>query len=149
MFTKILAAVDGSARAAGVANTALEVARRFGGKVHLYRAIEMPPDLVAAGANPPDTLRPVLEQRVREELAALSRNLPEAIVEPPSVMHGQPWRDIIATAQRLEVDLIVIGSHGYGGWDRILGTTTSKVALHADRCVLVVHEPQSEKVVEK
>ncbi|HUJ28648.1 MAG TPA: universal stress protein [Myxococcales bacterium] len=141
-FRTILAAVDGSPRAAGVAHTAFEIAARFGGTVHLYRAIEMPPDLAAAGANQPDTLQPFLEQRVRRELEALGAGKPDAVMEPPAVLHGQPWRDILATAQRLNADLIVIGSHGYGGWDRVLGTTTSKVALHADRCVLVVHEPQ-------
>ena len=37
-------------------------------------------------------------------------------------------------------DLIVIGSHGYGAIDRVLGTTAAKVVNHADRTVLVVRE---------
>lgn len=33
---------------------------------------------------------------------------------------------------------IVIGSHGHGGIDRVLGTTAAKLVNHADRNVLVV-----------
>ena len=40
------------------------------------------------------------------------------------------------------VDLIVIGSHGYGGIDRVIGTTAAKVVNHADRSVLVVRSPE-------
>jgi len=32
----------------------------------------------------------------------------------------------------------VIGSHGYGGLDRLLGTTAARVVNHADRNVLIV-----------
>ena len=35
-------------------------------------------------------------------------------------------------------DLVVIGSHGYGGLDRLLGTTAAKVANRAPCSVLVV-----------
>jgi nucleotide-binding universal stress UspA family protein len=37
------------------------------------------------------------------------------------------------------VDLIVIGSHGYHGLDRVLGTTAARVSNLARRNVLVVH----------
>ena len=37
-----------------------------------------------------------------------------------------------------DFDLIVIGSHGFGTIDRILGTTAAKVVNHAERNVLVV-----------
>jgi nucleotide-binding universal stress UspA family protein len=69
----------------------------------------------------------------------LAAGNPRVVVESPGVLHGQPWRDIVSTASRLDVDLVVIGSHGYSGWDRVLGTTAGKVANHADRSVLVVH----------
>ena len=40
-------------------------------------------------------------------------------------------------------DLIVIGAHGYGRLDRLLGTTASKVVNHADRDILVVRSSAS------
>ena len=38
------------------------------------------------------------------------------------------------------MDLIVLGSHGYGTLDMLLGTTAGRVANIATRNVLVVHE---------
>jgi nucleotide-binding universal stress UspA family protein len=40
--------------------------------------------------------------------------------------------------------LIVIGSHGYGGLDRVLGTTAARVVNHALCSVLVVRPPEAQ-----
>jgi nucleotide-binding universal stress UspA family protein len=55
------------------------------------------------------------------------------------IRFGVPWRKILDAADELDVDLIVMGSHGYGGFDRLLGTTAAQVANRARRNVLVVH----------
>jgi nucleotide-binding universal stress UspA family protein len=52
----------------------------------------------------------------------------------------EPWKGILAAADTVDADLIVLGSHGYRGWDRVLGTTAGKVANRAHRNVLVVHD---------
>ncbi|MFI5302394.1 MAG: universal stress protein, partial [Polyangiales bacterium] len=52
---------------------------------------------------------------------------------------GEPWRVILDVADRSAVDLIVMGSHGYRGFDLVLGTTAAKVVNHAQRNVLIVH----------
>jgi universal stress protein F len=49
-----------------------------------------------------------------------------------------PWDGICRAGREEAADLIAIGSHGYGGLDRLLGTTAAKVVNHADRNVLVV-----------
>lgn len=52
---------------------------------------------------------------------------------------GHPATTIQSKAQALSADLIVIGSHGRRGWQRLLGATANAV-LHRARCdVLVVH----------
>jgi nucleotide-binding universal stress UspA family protein len=141
VFHKILAAVDRSPRAQGVARAALEIAQRFDGHVHFYTALAMPPDLPPAAATRPDGLEEYLLAQARERLTQLAEQSQLATVEPPAVLTGQPWRDIIATAERLHADLVVIGSHGFGGWDRVLGTTAGKIANHSRCPVLIVHEP--------
>jgi universal stress protein F len=50
---------------------------------------------------------------------------------------GVPWQAVCSAAVDEHVDLIVIGSHGYGGVDHLLGTTAAKIVNHADRPVLV------------
>lgn len=139
MFHKLLAAVDGSTHGAGVLKVALALAERFDGRVHLYRAIEIPLDLPAAAANPPDTLRPYLIAKALGELRLMAAGNPRVVVEPPAELHGSPWRDVLHVADVLEVDLIVIGSHGFKGWDRLLGTTAGAIANRSRRNVLVIH----------
>jgi nucleotide-binding universal stress UspA family protein len=52
----------------------------------------------------------------------------------------EPWIGILAAADAVDAALIVLGSHGYRGWDRVLGTTAGKVANSSHRNVLVVHD---------
>jgi universal stress protein F len=52
-----------------------------------------------------------------------------------------PWQAVCEMARTLEAELVVIGSHGYFGFDRLLGTTAGKVVNHAHCSVLVVREP--------
>lgn len=62
------------------------------------------------------------------------------MVRPLVISEQEPaWKAILATADQEDADLIVIGSHGYHGWDHVLGTTAGKVANVATRSVLVVH----------
>ncbi len=51
---------------------------------------------------------------------------------------GFPWDVVNDVAKRREARLIVIGSHGYHGWDRVLGTTAARIVNLADRGVLIV-----------
>jgi nucleotide-binding universal stress UspA family protein len=140
MFEVIVAAVDSSPRAAGVVEAAREVADRFAGVVHLFRVVTLPPEFPAAARNSPDDLENALRAQATRELAALAGGHPRVIVDGPELGILEPWRAILQRAREVGAGLIVVGSHGYAGWDRILGTTAAKVANHADRPVLVVHQ---------
>lgn len=142
MIRTILVAIDASPRAAGVVAAAVEFASHFGAQVVLLRVIAIPQDFPAAGANAPDALPAALEQNATRDLQRLVAGRSFVRAEPPLVYPGQPWRAIVERASQLAVDLIVVGSHGFSGWDRILGTTASKVADRAGRNVLVVHDPE-------
>ena len=60
------------------------------------------------------------------------------LLDAVEVKIGTPWSAICDEAKKIKADLIVIGSHGYGTLDRILGTTAAKVVNHAECSVLVV-----------
>lgn len=140
MIRTIVLALDGSSRAPEVARCGVEIGARFGARVHPLRVITVPPEFPAAAAgNPPDELADIMERTARAELAELlARVVPGAQLEPPLVRAGEPWPTIVEVADELDADLIVMGSHGYHGWDRILGTTTLDVVKHSARNVLVV-----------
>lgn len=136
---RILVALDGSARAPTVLEAAAQLAEFAGARLVLYRAITVPPDLPREVLIETDTrLEDVLTGNARSELAELARHLRPELVEKIVTAFAIPWDGICRSARELDADLIVIGSHGYGGLDRILGTVASKVVNHADHNVLVI-----------
>jgi nucleotide-binding universal stress UspA family protein len=54
------------------------------------------------------------------------------------VVEGRPAQGILAAATDLEADLIVIGSHGAGLFEGLLGSTGTKVTRLAKRPVLLL-----------
>jgi nucleotide-binding universal stress UspA family protein len=58
---------------------------------------------------------------------------------------GYPFDEIVAMADHLNVDLIVIGSRGLSGMTRLLvGSTAQRVVEHAPCPVLVVKERRTK-----
>jgi universal stress protein F len=136
---RILAAVDGSPRAAPVFHAALELSLALGAQLHLFRAAYLAPDLPPAAATLPAGIEQQVADQVTAELVALAKGT-ACTVERPTVSTRAPWREVLDAARRIDADLIVVGSHGYSGWDRVLGTNAARIADQADRSVLVVHE---------
>jgi nucleotide-binding universal stress UspA family protein len=141
----ILVALDGSERAAGVLSTAVRLAEVYQATLHLLRVIQIPPEFPAAASygSQGDALPPLLERRALDDLRALLLGEPRAQQSRLHVRSGvQVWRTIIDAADEMEVDLIVLGTHGYHGVDRILGTTAGNVVNLARKSVLVAHVPR-------
>jgi nucleotide-binding universal stress UspA family protein len=144
VITQILVALDGSPRAPGVFNAAAEVASRFGATIHPFRAVVVPPEFPAAGAGSSLVrLSEYLLKSAVSDLLRVAKPSRGVEVSVPLVRVGQPWRLIVQASDELDVDLIVLGSHGYGPPDRVLGTTAAHVANCSTRNVLVVHGPAS------
>jgi nucleotide-binding universal stress UspA family protein len=140
MIRTILVALDGSLRAPAVFAAAAELARRFQAELVLLRVIFIPAEFPPAGhMTYMDPLRAQMIRDAEVALGDLASTAPDVRVTPPLVRHGQPWKVILEVSDELYVDLIVMGSHGYHGLDRVLGTTAGKVANLASRNVLVVH----------
>ncbi|EYF03612.1 universal stress protein [Chondromyces apiculatus] len=137
----IVVALDTSSRAAGVLEEGIDLAQKLGGKLLLVRAVGIPHEIPAEalGATPNDVPE-ILARVAREELARRAAAVPAEYLHGVEVRTGVAWQVICDEAQAVGADLIVIGSHGYHGIDKLLGTTASRVVNHADRSVLVVRE---------
>lgn len=145
MINRILVALDTSERRAAVFDTAAGLALKFEASLYLVRAISVAPEFPAAAATSvADPLPAHLRGVALSELTELWKRAPQLSQTEPIVSIGRAHEIILETARDLDVDMIVVGSHGYQGWDRLLGTTAAKVANQADRNVLVVHQRTTE-----
>jgi len=139
---RILVGLDSSPRAALVLATAVDLARRTGAKLALFRSIGLPPEVdQEVLTHSVDTVIDAMTKRATAEIAQMTANVPPELVEGTHVRIGVPWNAICEEAKASNVDLVIIGSHGYSGLDKILGTTAAKVVNHCDRSVLVVRTP--------
>ncbi len=137
---RILIAVDGSP----FSDDALEeVARRpwpAGAKVLVLTAFEAPiaatPDIWTLPsdyfAQVEQSVRLRAESVVERAVAKLSAALGPDIAVKGKVVTGAAKRVILDEAEKWKADLIVVGSHGYPAWERLLlGSVSQAVVSHA------------------
>lgn len=65
-------------------------------------------------------------------------NVPEGVAVHPHVLHGSIYDEILRAADKLAVDLIVIGAHRPALRDYLLGPNAARVVRHATQSVYVV-----------
>lgn len=136
---RILVGLDASPRAPDLLAAAAALASRAQAQLVLYRAVGLPPDL------PPDVLRitettleEMMLRNARAELERTAAGLPAERVAKAIASFAPAWDGICRTARSEDVDLVVIGAHGYSTLARMLGTTAARVVNHCDRSVIVV-----------
>jgi nucleotide-binding universal stress UspA family protein len=138
-MNKLLVALDGSPRADGTLSAAISMAQLMRAKLVLFRAVGMPtavPENLWALSG--DSLEDSLRKDAETYLARTAKGVPQEMLGGTLVSIGAPWQAICKAGRDQNVDLVVIGAHGYGGVDHLIGTTAAKVVNHCDRPVLVV-----------
>jgi nucleotide-binding universal stress UspA family protein len=143
---KILVGVDGSPRQKAVLAAAAELARRTRAKLVLFRAGSLPTELPPeAYLMAPDEVTKILASRAQAAVEEAALDVAQDLVYKLHVAVGSPWQAVCRAAVDDDVDMIVIGSHGYDTLDKVLGTTAARIVNHADRAVLVVRA--AERIV--
>jgi nucleotide-binding universal stress UspA family protein len=105
------------------------MAKRFGGRLHVLYVND--PLLVAAAAAALGD-RTFASGALDELPLFVAKAIPAGTIKAAAVNYvaetGRPDRAIAATAERLRCDLIVMGTHGLGGADKlIIGSTTERL----------------------
>ena len=148
---RILCAVDFSEFSRRALDHALSVARGYGSTVTVLHVVAPAPAAVAGGyyfgsENPPALLFPVMDANsARLELQRLvtSEQLPGVTVESIVADSYDVYREILAQADRLQANLVVMGTHGRSGFERLfLGSTAEKV-LRKARCPVMTVPPNT------
>lgn len=136
---KILVALDSSPVSVPVLDEAVKLAKYTGGQLILYRAVTLPAELPREFLlHPEEELSNMLKVRAELGLKDLAALVPKELIAAIRTEFGTPWQAICDEAKRENVDVIVLGAHGYKLIDRLLGTTAARVVNHADRTVMVV-----------
>ncbi len=154
-YRTILCATDLSANAGQALRHAVHLARLEQGRIHVLHVL---PDMEPAVLNYVATvmgegrladlelehkeevrgqIRSRIEEVLREELSGNEADL--ALIAGIEVLHGPPVVRLLEAADRLGVDLMVLGSHGKGRLQHaFLGSVAEKVLRRSRHPVLVV-----------
>jgi nucleotide-binding universal stress UspA family protein len=143
---KLLVPTDFSPSADAAATLAVSIAKAFDAEVIVLHVLDLAPIMAAwstpvvAGDQLPPGLAAELLDRMRNEAAV--RLLREADRYPRArtlAVEGAPRTTIVDWAKELRADLIVMGTQGRSGLDRVLlGSVAEHVIRHSDVPVLTV-----------
>lgn len=149
MYKKIVIATDGSENAKKAASSAIEIAKLAGAKLFAVNVLPYIPHLSYFGMpiEPPKAVsiaekefQERLEEDGKRTLDVVKDMAEKAGVEVETVMlKGYPGSEIINFAEMNDIDLIVMGTLGRSGIDRIvMGSVAVDVVRHAKTRVMVV-----------
>ena len=155
---KILLAIDGSPCSD---RAVTEVARRpwpADSEVRIVSVVEPPAPLVAepymAVLGYFEEVERLKRQQAAETLRKAAARLAEGegaagLSVSTATLDGSPRRIIVEDADAWGADLIVVGSHGYRTWERmLLGSVSQTVAAHA-HCSVEIVRCREEKTVNR
>jgi universal stress protein A len=140
---KILAPVDFTVCSKKALYYAGPFARQFGAELTLIFVLQSyPPKLELAEIDP--------TAEATAELEDLRKSVSHIVPTRTVLRRGEPCREIIRAASELQIDLIILSTHGRSGVARmVLGSTAEKVVRHAGCPVLVVRENEREFVAQE
>lgn len=144
-YKRILLPIDFTEHCDRTAAHAVWLAQRSGGTLHLAHVVENPLDPIY---KPQEVQHWVVvdhaNQKAREMLEATARTcLPADLPRELHVLGGDPSEKLVALAETIPADLIVMATHGTSSIAHLLlGDIAEKVSRHAHCPVLLVRVPR-------
>ena len=139
---KLLAAVDLSKASGYVIEAVHRVALATDAEVYVLHTIIPLPGIAGPEFNPVTEQQDLSERYLdeRDELNELVTQLVDADVNASALMaQGDPVKTILREAERLDAELIVVGSHGHGMmFDALVGSISAGILRKSTIPVLVV-----------
>lgn len=133
MYQHILLATDLGEESKNVAQRAVELAKQFSCQLSVIHTIEPIP---AYGYPEVTELRSPFIDKVKNELLRYAKDL-NLKEENLYIEFGSVKATVIAKADELGADVIVVGSHGRYGLSRLLGSSASGI-VHSAHCDVFV-----------
>lgn len=143
---KILVPTDFSKHSEKAVMYASEMAQKFDADVHLLHVIDAIP--MTDGLYVPPVAREDIEEAANKELSAVTIAKVDESKVTRSMVHGQPFVEVIRYAKQNDIDLIILGTHGRGAIAHmLLGNVAEKVVRKAPCPVITVRDEQHDFVM--
>jgi nucleotide-binding universal stress UspA family protein len=140
MTKTIVCGVDNSATAASAARKAAALAVALGADLHLLSAYgKVESETVQVGSESILLSTDMEAERVAGAVAVELRKEFPGLSVVPTASEGRPGEALVAAAERLAADLIVVGNKRVLGIARVLASIARDVAAHAPCDVYVAH----------
>ncbi len=144
-ISRVLVPIDFSDYSKNALKYAVNFVKHFQAELFLIYVVEpviYPPDF-SMGQIAVPSVDIDMDKRAFEELNKLAnQEIPAQIKVKSIVKTGKPFIEIIETAKEVDIDLIIIATHGHTGMEHILfGSTAEKVVRKAPCPVLTLREP--------
>jgi len=145
-FRRILVPIDGSRSASAALDLAIRTARTHQGSITVLYALDVSRYVMGFAATPDggfidiELLRESLRSTGRAVLdQALGRIRAEGVPCDDRIDESSPWEAIDAVASELPADIVIMGTHGRHGLQRLfLGSTAERVLRSSIVPVMVV-----------
>ena len=144
MIKKILVGVDGSSTSLKALEWGVELANKWSARLFILSVIPPLTPLVYMGSAPmylegyENTSRRSKEQLMEETTNYVIKKYPDLFFET-RIVKGKPFEVINNLVEDEDVDLIILGSKGMGGFaEKILGSTSTKVVNSCVKPVLII-----------
>jgi hypothetical protein len=140
VWKNILAATDGSEYGNAAVDEAINYAKTFGGALKIVHVINVMADFHEQALAFVPSLVDELTNKVKNDLNSIKNKAEQVGINTETfVREGEPYKAIVDLARELNSDVIVMGSHGRTGVQRLLmGSVTERVIGHTSSAVLVV-----------
>ena len=150
IYRKIMVATDGSELVRKAVDSAIEIAKLSGAKLYAVHVITLGAYYSITTSRDAEWKKEMKEQLITEskEATAYVENAGRvANVEVESViLEGSPAKELVDFAEKNDIDLIVMGTHGKTGILRFLiGSVAENVVRYSKKTVLVVRGENAEK----
>ncbi len=139
-FTRILVPVDFTEHSERASEYALMIAKRDDASVHLVHVVSVSDDIIPLVSSMEFEKKAI--KKAGEELRKFAARKFKGYEKLDcQVLSGVPFREILGYVKSGKCDLVIMGSYGKGGIDRLLVGSTTERVLRKSTCPVLVIPP--------
>lgn len=136
MYETILVATDSSDEADAAMTHAIDLAAQLGATVHVVTVLDTTGNPYRFSVDEANEMNAAARELVED--VAVAHDGSEATIET-EILRGEPASTILAYADEIEADLVVVGQRGTSGLTgTLIGSTTDRLARLTDRPLTII-----------